>query len=125
MRAKSEGELLHTVKGFLQMIQSNGTGNAEAVCAGAAEHAAGRDHDVCPLQQGLAEFRVAQPCFLDSGEQVEGTLGAYQAEIGNFFDAVRRVKNAVPIGGYIILADVLTNRQRLDGCHSQPSLPEK
>ena len=70
MRAKSEGELLHTVKGFLQMIQSNGTGNAEAVCAGAAEHAAGRDHDVCPLQQGLAEFRVAQPRFLDSGEQV-------------------------------------------------------
>ena len=71
---------------------------------------------MCPLQQGLAEFRVAQPRFLDSGEQVEGTLGAYQAEIGNFFDAVRRVKNAVPIGGYIILADVLTNRQRLDGC---------
>lgn len=89
MHAKSEGELLHTVKGFLQMIQSNGAGNAEAVCAGAAEHAAGRDHDVCPLQQGLAEFRVAQPRFLDSGEQVEGTLGAYQAEIGNFFDAVR------------------------------------
>ena len=42
MHAKSEGELLHTVKGFLQMIQSNGAGNAEAVCAGAAEHAAGR-----------------------------------------------------------------------------------
>ena len=31
MRAKSEGELLHTVKGFLQMIQSNGTRSSRAL----------------------------------------------------------------------------------------------
>ena len=57
-----------------------------------AEGRAGRDQDVRPLQQGLAELLFVQSGFLDAGEEIEGALGADEAEVGDPFDPVGGVK---------------------------------
>lgn len=79
----SEGQALHPVKGFLQAVQPHRTRNAEMSGAGAAEQRAGCDQNVCPFQKRLTEVLGAEAGFLNAGEEVEGTLGPYQTEVGD------------------------------------------
>ena len=97
MRAKSEGELLHTVKGFLQMIQSNGAGNAEVTNAGSAENTAGSNHDVRLLQEIGAESLVLHAGLGNAGECVERATRTIEREIGNLRDAIGYIVYTVAV----------------------------
>ena len=114
-KLSSEGQALHPVKGFLQAVQPHRTRNAEMSGASAAEQRAGCDQDMGPFQERLTEVLGAEAGFLNAGEEVEGTLGPYQTEVGDLLHPVRRVENAVPVGQNVFLTNGLPDRQRLYG----------
>ena len=66
-----------------------------------AEHVAGRDEDVRPLQQRLAELAGRKPGFLHAREQIERALRRDKAQIRELFQPLGRVENTLAVGGNV------------------------
>ena len=110
----SERQPLHAVKRGFQVFNADGAGDAEVARAAYAEGRAGADEDVCLLQQHFAELFFVKSGFLNAGEEVEGTLRADEAEVGNLFDPVGGVKDAVLVCGNVFFADFSAHGKRLN-----------
>ena len=67
------------------------------------------------IEQDLAEGLFVQSRFLYAGEEVERALRPHQTQVGELFDAVGGVEDAVAVGGDIFLPDLLSHGERLNG----------
>lgn len=65
----SEGKRLHAVIRLAELVDIHGACDAEVLLARNAEHVAGRDEDVRPLQQRLAELAGRKPGFSTPGNR--------------------------------------------------------
>ena len=91
----SEFQLLHAVERLLELVNADGAGDAEVARGAHAEGCAGTDENMGLIEQDLAEGLFVQSRFLHAGEKVERALRPHQTQVGELFDAVGGVEDAV------------------------------
>ena len=91
----SERQLLHAVKRGFELVDADGAGDAEVARGAHAERRAGTNENMGLIEQDLAEGFFVQSRFLYAGEKVERALRPHQTQVGDLFDAVGGVEDAV------------------------------